>query len=101
MGSYAIMWEFMIEPALSDEFEQAYHPEGEWAELFRCSPDYIKTELLHDTDHPERYITIDYWRSEDAYAAFKEGYHDEYEGLDRKCEPLTLTETHLGNFQIK
>ena len=60
------------------EFEQAYGPEGEWAQFFRSGEGYIGTELLHDVEIPTRYLVIDRWESAEAYNTFAAEQRDEY-----------------------
>jgi len=95
---YLIIWRYDVHPAARDAFEQAYGPNGDWAALFRASPDYLGTQLLRDVAEPDRYITIDYWRTAEAFAAFKTAWHDSYAALDDQCARLTIAETLLGNF---
>jgi heme-degrading monooxygenase HmoA len=95
---YLIMWRYDIHPAARDAFEQAYGPAGDWAALFRASPDYLGTQLLCDVAQPDRYVTIDYWRTADAFLAFKTHWHAAYAALDQQCAKLTITEKHLGSF---
>jgi heme-degrading monooxygenase HmoA len=59
-------------------FEQAFGPEGEWAQFFRQGRGYIGTELLRDVETRGRYLVIDRWESADAYNAFVAGHREEY-----------------------
>ncbi|HZT91665.1 MAG TPA: antibiotic biosynthesis monooxygenase family protein [Gaiellaceae bacterium] len=59
-------------------FEEAYGPDGEWAQFFRGGRGYIGTELLRDVDEPERYLVVDRWESAEAYNAFLTDNHAEY-----------------------
>lgn len=99
MSEMIIVWEFIIDPAARAAFEHAYGPDGDWAHLFRRSPDYLGTQLLYDSKNPNRYLTLDRWRSPEAFAAFKSSHHADYTALDHRFESLTLSETHLGNFE--
>lgn len=71
---YAYLWEFQVDPDFETEFVRQYGPAGTWAQLFRQSPDYIETLLLKDNQVPGRYLTLDRWRSETGYLAFKFAY---------------------------
>jgi heme-degrading monooxygenase HmoA len=62
----------------TDAFEQAYGPEGEWAEFFRQGGGYVGTELLRDVEVPGRYLVIDRWESAEAYNAFATEHRDEW-----------------------
>ena len=50
---------FRYEVRDPDAFEEAYGPDGEWAQFFRQGDGYIGTELLHDVEEPGRYLVID------------------------------------------
>ena len=97
-NAYAYLWEFEVSQDLAADFEQHYGPTGTWAQLFRRSPDYIETLLLKDNAVPGRYLTVDRWRSEDAYLTFKSAFATQYAQLDNECERLTAGERSLGEF---
>jgi len=95
---YVTIWEFQVQQSVAQEFENAYGPNGIWAALFRKGEGYIRTELLHNTDDHDRYMTIDYWTSRKAYENFRQQYADEYKIIDLKCESFTARESHIGSF---
>jgi heme-degrading monooxygenase HmoA len=95
-----VVWKFEIAEDKVAGFEAAYGPEGAWAKLFRTSPNYLGTELLHDAYDPGSYLTIDRWTSEEAFRAFRKEHDAEYEGLDRKCDALTSRETRVGAYTV-
>ena len=99
MNEIIIIWQFEVQPALREEFERAYSPDGDWAQLFRCSPDYLGTQLLHDTANPGRYLTLDRWRSAAAFDTFKQDHHADYDALDQGFEALAISETYMGTFE--
>jgi heme-degrading monooxygenase HmoA len=99
MAVYVYIWEFQVEPTCVDEFERHYGPAGSWALLFRRSEGYVGTLLLKDASEPLRYITIDRWRSEKEYKAFRARFSREYKALDLKCEVFTTRETALGELE--
>lgn len=96
--AYTYLWEFEVSPESVADFEQRYGPAGAWVQLFRRSPDYIETLLLRDSAVPGRYLTVDRWRSEQAYLAFKSTFATQYAQLDSECEQLTVSERSLGAF---
>jgi heme-degrading monooxygenase HmoA len=96
----AKVWEFHVPPSSDAEFRRHYGPGGSWARLFRRSPGYIETLLLHDAASPGRYVTIDLWASAAAYEAFRERFADDYAALDARCEELTTREIALGSFEV-
>lgn len=94
---YVVLWEFRTRDDVSEAFEAAYSSRGSWARLFSRDPNFLGTELLRDS---ERYVTVDRWKSEADYGAFRAAFHDEYETLDRSCEKLTVSERFLGAFTL-
>jgi heme-degrading monooxygenase HmoA len=102
-GEYVIVWEFQVRQARNEEFVQKYGPEGDWARFFRRAPDdmspgYIRTELVRDVAADFRYLTLDYWKSEEEFKRFREQNLAEYERLDKEFEGLTESEMRLGAF---
>jgi heme-degrading monooxygenase HmoA len=92
------IWLYEVKPEYFKEFENAYCENGDWAKLFRNSKGYVKTELLIDSHNRNRFITIDYWDSENSFRILKDNFHNEYEALDKKCDNLTVLEEELGDF---
>ena len=97
---HVVVWAFRPRPGREVEFERAYGPRGQWAALFHEAPGYLGTDLLRATDGSGRYLTVDRWQSQEAYAAFAESHRDAYEALDRACEALTDSEEWLGDFRV-
>ena len=95
---YTCLWEFTVAQAARAEFERHYGEDGSWVRLFRQSPGFIGTILLRDRNVEGRYLTVDRWRSEAAYRAFRADFARQYDQLDIACERLTETETSLGEF---
>ena len=90
---------FSYEARDDPEFEQAYGPDGEWAQFFRNGAGYVGTELLRDVENPGRYLVIDRWDSRDAYQAFVEAHREEYM---RRVDDSAFhyeSELHLGTFE--
>ena len=92
------IWEYEVKDKFRADFIEAYGPSGLWVGLFRQCKGYIKTELKQDVDHPKRFLTIDYWRSQSAFSAMKQTIGDGYNKLDKQCEAYTLSEDHIGFF---
>lgn len=90
------MWEYVVRPGCVAEFEEAYGPDGVWVELFRRAEGYVGTELHRDRRDGNRYVTIDYWESAEAWEGFREEMAAEFEAIDARCERLTLTEREIG-----
>jgi len=96
-SQHVIIWEFRIRPGVEAEFVGQYGPEGAWARLFRKSDGYIRTELVRDVIVERRFLTLDYWKSEEDFDQFRNQHLAEYERLDRQFEGLTEQETRLGS----
>jgi len=96
--AYVIVWEFKVRRGKAKQFERAYGVHGEWVRLFRQSPTYIRTELIHDVRQASRYLTLDFWASEAACEAFRADRKDEYSTIDARCEHMTETEREVGRF---
>ncbi|HEY1646575.1 MAG TPA: antibiotic biosynthesis monooxygenase family protein [Terracidiphilus sp.] len=97
---FVVVWQFEIAEDKIAGFESAYGPEGSWAQLFRNSPNYLGTELLRDAYVPGSYVTIDRWKSEEEFRAFRKSHDKEYEDLDRSCDSLTSRETRVGAYTV-
>ncbi len=95
---YVIVWEFRIRQGKEKEFVEQYGPEGSWAQLFRRSGGYIRTELVRDVADRLRFLTLDYWQTEEEFNHFHQRNLAEYQRLDKELESLTEEETRLGAF---
>ena len=97
-SNFTVIWEFHVKPDVLVHFEKVYGPEGEWAQLFRASHDFLGTTILRGADQAGRYLTVDRWKSAEALHQFKREHQTEYDALDRRCENLTEREALVGNF---
>lgn len=97
-SQYVIVWEFRTKLEAEAEFVEKYGSIGVWARFFRSSEGYIRTELVKDVAVLRRFLTLDYWRSEEAFNNFHKKNLAEYERLDKELEGLTQQETRLGAF---
>jgi len=61
-------------------------------EIIQKEHGYLGTELLRDETNPQRYLTIDRWRTKEDYEAFLSKYTQEYKALDTQCEGLMESE---------
>lgn len=93
-----IVWEFRIRPEVGAEFVEQYGPDGVWARLFRQAEGYIRTELLRDVTDKRRFLTLDYWKSEEEFNQFRRQHSADYERLDKELQGLTEDEKRLGAF---
>lgn len=95
-----VVWEFRIRLEVETEFIEQYGPDGVWARLFRQAEGYIRTELLRDLADKTRFLTLDYWKSEEEFSNFRIQHSAEYERLDKQLESLTQGERRLGAFPL-
>jgi heme-degrading monooxygenase HmoA len=93
------VWQFRVPSEKADEFREVYGPAGAWAQLFRRDAGFLGTELLHSAIHPNIFLTVDRWDSEESWAAFLRAWGEEYSALDRSCALLTVAEGEIGTFQ--
>src|SRR5256885_16680929 len=98
--AYVRLWEFRVRPGCEKEFEAVYGREGDWVQLFRRSNGFLCTELLCDPEINGRYVTVDYFTSKAAFDAFLAEFRQQYEALDRRCDPLCVSEQSLGSFHV-
>jgi len=96
---FLALWEFEVKPEQEKRFETAYGPDGEWVQLFRSDPNYQGTRLLRDPSREGIYVTLDFWRSREAYQRFRQAAAERYAEIDAECEGPTSKETHLGSFE--
>ena len=92
------IFEFRARPGREKEFENIYGPEGDWAQLFRHSQAFIRTELHCDMETKGRYVTLDYFTSLAEFEKFLTKHRTEYDALDRRCEAVRASENSIGSF---
>ena len=97
---FCYVWSYVVRPESLRPFRAAYGPDGAWVRLFQRDPEYIRTNFLGELTDPTRFMTIDYWTSREACLSFRERFRSEFEALDQSFEPLTLEESHLGDFEV-
>lgn len=95
---YVVIWEFRVRQGRTEAFERLYGADGSWIRLFRTSPDYKGTELVRGAKDDTLYVTIDHWRSRDAYLAFQQAHRADYDALDREGQQLTDNERLIGEY---
>ena len=97
---FVVVWQFEVAEDKVAVFEEAYGPQGSWAQLFRVAPNYLGPELLRDAYIPGSYLTVDRWSSEDDFRAFRKDHDSAYETLDRSCDELISRETRIGAYTV-
>jgi hypothetical protein len=97
-AGFAYMWEFRVDHNFVDKFMALYWPSGEWIRLFRRGQGYSHTELHCDVSDQFRFVTVDYWASEDHCRRFRSQYAAQIEEVDQLGERLTEAERMLGEY---
>ena len=97
-GKFQTIWQYQVRDECIAQFKEVYAADGDWAKLFSGVPGYVKTELIQDCDHQNRFITIDYWESREAFLNLRRKVGPRYRDLDIRTERLTVSEIHLGYF---
>ena len=95
---FVIVWEFWVRQDRVTEFVEKYGPEGAWARFFRGSREYLRTELVKDVTADHRFLTLDYWQTEEEFNRYRQLNLAEYERLDKEFAGLTEREVRLGAF---
>ena len=90
---YLRIWEYLVEPAQRERFEQMYGAGGEWAALFGLEPEFRGTQLFVNCEEPGNYVTVDRWSDEQAWDRFNSRYDQDYRDLGSRLESLTLRNT--------
>jgi hypothetical protein len=92
---FKTIWQYQINLAFTKDFTENYKTDGNWAQLFKKSPNYLKTDFFKLEDKEDIFLTIDYWQNENSFKVFKINFKLEYDLLDKKCEKFTLEEIKL------
>ena len=99
-AGFVYIWMYDVREGCELDFETLYGPDGGWAQLFRKSPQYLGTDLLHDRLKKGRYVTVDRWVSEASHREFVSEHREEFAELDLKGEQFTTNETGIGDFDV-
>jgi hypothetical protein len=97
-STYIVVWEYQVKGDCEAEFVAAYGPDGEWARLFRRSPEFLGVELLGSVGNSSRFFTLDHWSSATALEMFLAANATAYDVLDRRFSGLTVWERRIGGF---
>jgi heme-degrading monooxygenase HmoA len=97
--SYEIVWEFEVATDVRAAFEEAYGPQGEWAQLFENASGFLETILLSCPENARRYITIDRWASSLAVDEFQRKFAAEYAALEKRLGTIASRKTRIGAFE--
>jgi hypothetical protein len=97
-STYIVVWEFQVKLGCEAEFIAAYGPDGEWARLFRRSPEFLGVELVGSVGEATRFFTLDHWSSAAGLETFLTVNATAYDVLDRRFTGLTVWERQIGGF---
>ena len=89
------IWDYEVPADAVPEFCAAYASHGDWAELFARAVGYLGTELYRDPDHSGHFLTIDRWRTERDWHAFRARFGADYDALDARLDGLAAVERSL------
>lgn len=95
---FAYIWEYAVKENYRAEFEKIYGPEGDWVKLFRKAEGYIATDLHQDMSNPDRFITVDFWKTKEDRDKFRALFSEEFNTIDDRGENFTEDEKSLGEF---
>lgn len=95
---YIIVWSYRVKHNCEYTFKEHYNSNGSWARLFSQSEGYVSTDLLQLEGDDLMFMTIDRWKTQQAYFRFKKDFAQPYAELDQLCSALTDEENHLGSY---
>lgn len=93
------VWKFRPPQGREQEFAEAYHGEGRWAELFRRARGYKGTTLMKPDQADGWWLTLDRWGSAADFEAFGHDFGEEYRSLDAEFEGVAGEEEFVGAFE--
>lgn len=99
--SWVAIWTYRVRPGSEEAFARTFGRGGEWASLFSRSSAYLGTELFRDDEDPQRFATIDRWRSREDFERFRFEHGEAYTSLDRACAAWTADERRIGGFETE
>lgn len=95
---FAYIWEYIVKENHLGEFKRIYEPEGDWAQLFRKADGYLATDLHQDKSNPNKFVTVDFWKTKGDRDNFRNQFSEEFKALDEHCERFTEREELIGDF---
>ena len=96
-----IVWEFVVKEEARGQFDLAYGPGGAWSELFAQCPGFRGTTVLHDTQDPRRYLTIECWDTGSRREQVLAEREAEYAALDAALDDWIESKTEVGIFRVR
>lgn len=96
--AFVYIWEYLVNDEHISDFIRIYGPDGDWVQLFKQSDGYIGTDLHQDISDPNRFITVDYWKTKRDRDSFQNQFRVAFNALDKQAANYTETENLLGEF---
>ncbi|MFQ5648196.1 MAG: antibiotic biosynthesis monooxygenase family protein [Candidatus Aenigmatarchaeota archaeon] len=93
------VWKFYVKEGHEDEFVRMNTPGGDWAELFKRSPDYLGTQVGREIDDRRVYLVLDKWATKAAFDDFIEEHAADYAALDARHKKHYDRDENIGFFE--
>ncbi len=98
---YVIIYQYDVDPANRERFEQEYGPAGGWASLFSRADGYLGSRLYRDVhEAAPRYLVLDRWDSHAAFREFMRQRGVDYRARNATTRGLYLNERHVGALEV-
>lgn len=99
-GAYAYIWTYRVWPESREAFAKAYGPNGEWVRFYAQSDNYIRTDLLIDEKNPDRFSTIDYFKTKESRDGLVRARKQKFDEIDQRWDEATIEEEFVGFFKV-
>jgi hypothetical protein len=94
-GVFVRVWDYEVPVRAQPAFRAGYPSQGDWTELFGRAEGYLGTELYRDADRHDHFLTVDRWRTERDWHAFRERFGADYAALDARFDGVATEERAL------
>lgn len=96
-----VVQQIIVRPEVQGQFELVYGPGGAWSRLFGQSPGFRGTTMLHDMNHPRRYLIFDLWDSEAQHQQALNDCAEQYARLKTDLDDWAESRQELGVFRMR
>jgi heme-degrading monooxygenase HmoA len=93
------IWRFQVKQGYEDRFAEMNATD--WPSLFRRSPDYLGSAVGKNPDAQRVYVTMDDWRSREAFEKFLVDNISDYETLCMQHKELLEKWEHIGYYDLQ
>jgi hypothetical protein len=94
----AVVWQFDLQPDVSDEFERFYGADGDWTKMSRRSRSFLGSSFLRDLASSTRYLLVEYWSEMVVYEKHLVDFSDEVAALVKERDRLVAHMETIGIF---